>query len=69
MATLPDLAWGVGGKVVAVHYPAGWATAAAMINADPRPVAVLPADSMRQFSWAGTRRCSTRCRAGCAPTC
>ncbi len=53
MATLPDLAWGVGGKVVAVHYPPGWTAAAAVINADPRPVAVLPVDSMRQFSWAG----------------
>ena len=53
IATLPDLAWGVGGKVVAVHYPPGWAAAAAVINADPRPVAVLPVDSMRQFAWAG----------------
>ena len=43
LATLPDLAWGVGGKVGAVRYPPGWATVAAMINADPRPVAVLPA--------------------------
>ena len=24
-----------------------------MINADPRPVAVLPVDSMRRFAWAG----------------
>ena len=53
VATLPDLAWGVGGKVAAVHYPPGWAAAAAVINADPRPVAVLPADSMRHFTWAG----------------
>ena len=53
VATLPDLAWGVGGKVVAVQYPPGWAAAAAVINADPRPVAVLPADSMRHFPWAG----------------
>ena len=53
LATLPDLAWGVGGKVAAVHYPPGWAAAAAVINADPRPVAVLPADSMRRFAWAG----------------
>jgi hypothetical protein len=36
-----------------VHYPAGWAAAAALINADPAPVAVLPVDSMRQFRWAG----------------
>ena len=53
LATLPDLAWGVGGKVTAVHYPPGWASAAAVINADPRPVAVLPVDSMRHFDWAG----------------
>jgi hypothetical protein len=53
VATLPDLAWGVGGKVSAVHYPPGWSTVAAMINADPRPVAVLPVDSMRRFVWAG----------------
>jgi hypothetical protein len=53
VATLPDLAWGVGGKLSAVQYPPGWATVAAMINADPRPVAVLPVDSMRRFDWAG----------------
>ena len=53
VATLPDLAWGVGGKLSAVQYPPGWAAVAAMINADPRPVAVLPVDSMRRFEWAG----------------
>ncbi len=53
LATLPDLAWGVGGKVSAVQYPRGWAAAAAIINADPRPVAVLPVDSMRRLAWAG----------------
>ncbi len=53
IATLPDLAWGVGGKVVAVQYPTSWATVAATINADPRPVAVLPTGSMRDFGWAG----------------
>jgi hypothetical protein len=53
VAVLPDLAWGVGGKVAAVQYPPGWAAAAALINADPRPVAVLPVDSMRRFSWVG----------------
>ena len=53
IATLPDLAWGVGGKVSAVTYPPGWVSAAAIINADPRPVAVLPVDSMRRFEWAG----------------
>jgi hypothetical protein len=54
VASLPDLAWGVGGKVVAVHYPAAWAVAASAINADPRPVAVVPSGSMRNFGWAGT---------------
>jgi hypothetical protein len=54
LAVLPDLAWGVGGKVMAVRYPPGWATVAALINADPRPVAVLPPDIMREFGWAGT---------------
>jgi hypothetical protein len=53
VTTLPDLAWGVGGKVAAVQYPPGWARAAALINDDARPVAVLPADSMRRFEWAG----------------
>lgn len=53
VATLPDLAWGVGGRVSPVRYPPGWAATAAVINADPRPVAVLPVDSMRRFAWAG----------------
>jgi hypothetical protein len=51
--TLPDLAWGVGGKVSAVRYPRGWAAVAAAINADPRTVAVLPAGTMRRFAWSG----------------
>jgi len=54
LAVLPDLAWGLGGKVTAVRYPPGWTQVANMINADPRPVAVLPPDSMREFAWAGT---------------
>ncbi|MGK2869281.1 MAG: hypothetical protein ACSLFA_22020 [Mycobacterium sp.] len=53
IAVLPDLAWGVGGQMRAVQYPPGWPAVAAVINADPRPVAVLPPDSMRQFPWAG----------------
>ena len=53
VAVLPDLAWGVSGRMTAVQYPSGWTAVAAQINADPRPVAVLPADSMRQFAWSG----------------
>jgi hypothetical protein len=54
--SLPDLAWGVWGKVEPVHYPADWATVAAMINGnpgDPGAVAVLPAGIMRRFTWSG----------------
>ncbi|OBF54532.1 hypothetical protein A5787_04960 [Mycobacterium sp. 852002-50816_SCH5313054-b] len=50
---LPDLAWGVWGKVAPVRYPRGWAAVAAAINSDPRTVAVLPAGTMRRFSWSG----------------
>jgi hypothetical protein len=50
---LPDLVWGVWGRVVPVHYPAGWAVVAAAINDQPGPVAVLPAGTMRRFPWSG----------------
>ncbi|MCX2931898.1 hypothetical protein ORI20_16570 [Mycobacterium sp. CVI_P3] len=54
VAVLPDLAFGAWGKVGSVRYPPGWSTVAGIINAAPADVAVLPADSMRQFSWAGS---------------
>jgi hypothetical protein len=53
LVSLPDLAWGIGGKVEPVHYPTDWATVAAVINNDPADVAVLPADTMRRFVWSG----------------
>ncbi|MCX8560389.1 hypothetical protein OS122_05705 [Mycolicibacterium mucogenicum] len=53
LAALPDLAWGVGGQLRSVPYPAGWYSVAAQINSDPKPVAVLPPDVIRQFPWAG----------------
>ena len=53
VVTLPDLFWGVGGKLAAVDYPPAWTAVSALINDDPRPVAVLPADSMRRFAWSG----------------
>ncbi|WP_059015237.1 hypothetical protein [Mycobacterium sp. M26] len=53
IAVLPDLAWGVGGRVAPVHYPPGWAAVAEAVNADPGAVVVLPADTMRRFAWAG----------------
>lgn len=53
LLALPDLAWGVFGKVVPVRYPRGWTAVAAAINAQPTDVAVLPAGTMRLFSWSG----------------
>ena len=53
IAVLPDLAFGVWGKVTSVRYPQGWAAVATLIDSAPADVAVLPADSMRQFAWAG----------------
>ncbi len=53
LLSLPDLAWGVGGKVEPVRYPAGWPTVAAVIDRDPGQVAVLPAGAMRRFAWSG----------------
>ncbi len=53
---LPDLAWGVWGKVSPVHYPSGWAAVAGAINNEPgHPgwVAVLPAGIMRRFDFSG----------------
>jgi hypothetical protein len=53
IAALPDLAWGVWGRVAPVHYPSGWAAVAAAINDQPGPVAMLPAGTMRRFWWSG----------------
>ncbi len=53
IAVLPDLAFGAWGKVTSVRYPQAWPAVAAIINAEPAAVAVLPTDSMRQFPWAG----------------
>lgn len=50
---LPDLAWGVWGQVSPVQYPRGWAAVAAAINGQPAAVAVLPAGTMRLYSWSG----------------
>jgi hypothetical protein len=53
LVCLPDLAWGVWGRVEPVRYPSDWATVASLINRDPADVAVLPADTMRRFAWSG----------------
>lgn len=55
IAALPDLTWGVWGALQPARYPSGWNAVARAVNSDPGPrtVAVLPADIMRQFDWAG----------------
>ncbi|SBS75630.1 putative transmembrane protein [uncultured Mycobacterium sp.] len=53
IAVLPDLAFGVWGKASSVRYPPGWSAVAGIVNGAPADVAVLPADSMRQFEWSG----------------
>ncbi|WP_407671627.1 hypothetical protein [Nocardia aurantiaca] len=51
--TLPDMAWGVGGALRPVHYPAGWQRVAATVDA-PGDVAVLPAGMFRRFRYSGS---------------
>lgn len=50
---LPDLAWGVGGALRPVHYPAGWQRVATMVDA-PGDVAVLPGGMFRKFRYSGS---------------
>ncbi|WP_371856016.1 hypothetical protein [Nocardia alba] len=47
-----DLAWGVGGGMRPVHYPAGWEQVVDHIDA-PGDVAVLPAGMFRRFPYSG----------------
>ncbi len=51
--TLPDPAWGVGGALRPVHYPAAWQRVAEAVDG-PGDVAVLPAGMFREFPYSGT---------------
>jgi hypothetical protein len=51
VAVLPDLAWGAGGKLRPVTYPAEWATVAASVGAAPGPVVSLPMSAYRAYPW------------------
>ncbi len=55
LITLPmaDLAWGVGGAMRPVHYPAGWQQIIDHIDA-PGDIAVLPGGMFRRFPYSGT---------------
>ncbi|QXN91427.1 hypothetical protein KV110_40010 [Nocardia iowensis] len=48
-----DLAWGVGGALRPVHYPAGWQQLAGRMTG-PGDVAVLPGGMFRKFRYSGT---------------
>ncbi|GAB4589739.1 hypothetical protein Ntsu_75710 [Nocardia sp. IFM 10818] len=54
LIALPDSAWGVGGALRPVHYPAGWERVAALVDAPGTgDVAVLPGGMFRKFSYSG----------------
>jgi hypothetical protein len=50
---LPGLAWGAAGRLRPVSYPADWAQARRVINADARPgdALLLPWSAYRRFGW------------------
>jgi hypothetical protein len=56
LVLLPGLAWGAGGRLRAVHYPADWARARAVVATDPGDVLVLPWEAYRGYPWNHGRR-------------
>jgi hypothetical protein len=54
---VPDLAWGVGGRLQAVEYPADWQRVRDTLAEDPGPgdVLVLPFGAYRAFGWNADR--------------
>ncbi|MGV9826001.1 hypothetical protein [Gordonia sp. NPDC003429] len=52
VAPLPDLAWGVGGRIGVVHYPDDWARVADSVPADTGSVAVWPPGTVRRYPFA-----------------
>ncbi len=57
LAMLPDLAWGGLGRLEPVRYPADWAAAAEVIEAEPDrgDVLVLPFMTYRAYAWNDRR--------------
>jgi len=51
IAMLPDLAWGAGGKLRPVPYPADWAAVGREVAAAPGPVLSLPMSAYRSYPW------------------
>jgi hypothetical protein len=57
LAMLPDLAWGAGGRLDAVHYPPAWSAARAEIAAEPArgDLVLLPWSAFRAYEWNADR--------------
>ena len=57
VVALPDLAWGVGGRLEPVQYPADWQRVRAVLATDRHPgdVLVLPFGAYRVFAWNDDR--------------
>lgn len=57
LAALPDLAWGVAGRLEPVRYPADWAAVRDRLDDDPHGGAVvsLPFTAYRAFAWNDAR--------------
>ncbi|MGZ4505673.1 MAG: hypothetical protein ACXVX8_08665 [Blastococcus sp.] len=57
VVALPDLAWGVGGRLEPVRYPADWQRVRAVLATDRHPgdVLVLPFGAYRAFAWNDDR--------------
>ncbi|MGV9415412.1 hypothetical protein ACWDOP_36405 [Nocardia sp. NPDC003693] len=52
LASLPDMAWGVGGALRPVRYPMGWERVAAAVGGGG-DIAVLPGGMFRKFRYSG----------------
>ncbi|NDI46672.1 hypothetical protein [Goekera deserti] len=57
VVAVPDLAWGVGGRLQPVEYPADWSAVREAVAADDGPgdVLVLPFSAVRAFGWNDDR--------------
>jgi hypothetical protein len=57
LVALPDLGWGVGGRLRPVPYPADWSRVRSVLATDTRPgdVLVLPFRNYRAFGWNADR--------------
>jgi hypothetical protein len=57
LVALPDLAWGVGARLVPVAFPDDWTQVRDALAADPHPgaVLVLPFSAVRSFGWNAGR--------------